>query len=399
MLWRIRTGIADRPGALAELAVRCGAAGINILSLEVFAAETGAVDELVLSTGPAWTAGELIALARAAGCGRTTAKPCRADSLTDAPTRYLRAVLRMIDDPCSADEELERLQGLDEYTPAEWARADALVEIAARLAERHDSGSDGRHPDGAAVPRPGDPHPRDAAPESGGPSPGGAVPALRKATVADARALVAMHDRCSSQTRIRRYHGPMPRLTERSARRLSAPTGGISVAAYVGDAMVGMATAAPWDELTCGEFTVMEVAVLVEDGWQRRGIGGSLLARVVAEARSLGADRIVCRVQPDNAAILRTVEGLRMRTRVVPDGGQLLMTVALSDQSLSHAADRSPVAYRRSRGIDTHRGQAASRAVGASTDQHPLPGTGTVPALPDRARTAGVHGADRGVRP
>ena len=39
MLWKIRTELADRPGALAELAARCGADDINILSLEVFTAE------------------------------------------------------------------------------------------------------------------------------------------------------------------------------------------------------------------------------------------------------------------------------------------------------------------------------------------------------------------------
>lgn len=374
MLWKIRTELADRPGALAGLAARCGAEDINILSLEVFTAEAGAVDELVVSTGVAWTADKLVALVRAAGCGRTTVRPCQAESMSDAPTRYLRAVLRILDDPCSVDEELERLQGLDQYTPAEWARADVLVEIAGRLAERYDGVPDG-------------------------PRPGSAVPELRRATVADADAVIAMHDRCSYESRTRRYHVPMPKLTARTARHLSAPAGGVSIVACVGDAVVGMATAAPWDELASDETSVMEIAVLVEDGWQRRGIGAALLARVVREARLLGADRAVCMVQPDNAAMLRTVEGLRMRTRVVQDGSHLMVMVALSDQSLSYAADRPSVAYRQSRGIDTHRGQASPRAVGASARQHPLTGAGTVPAFPDRARAAGVHGADRGDRP
>ncbi len=136
MLWKIRTELADRPGALAELAARCGADDINILSLEVFTAETGAVDELVVNTGVGWTADDLAALAAEAGCLRTTVRPCQADVLSDAPTRYLRAVLRLIDDPMSVDDELGNLQGFEEYTPAEWARADALVEIAGRLTER-----------------------------------------------------------------------------------------------------------------------------------------------------------------------------------------------------------------------------------------------------------------------
>ena len=68
MLWRIRTELADRPGALAELAARCGADDINILSLEVFTAESGALDELVVSTGVGWTAERADRLAAEAGC-------------------------------------------------------------------------------------------------------------------------------------------------------------------------------------------------------------------------------------------------------------------------------------------------------------------------------------------
>jgi L-amino acid N-acyltransferase YncA len=387
MLWKIRTELADRPGALAELAARCGAAEINILSLEVFTAEDGAVDELVVSTGVAWTAEDLIALVQAAGCGRTTVKPCQAEAMSDAPTRYLRAVLRILDDPCSVDEELERLQGLDQYTPAEWARADVLVEIAGRLAER---------PDAERYDAVADPEPYDVPDVL---RPGSAVPEVRTATVADAAAVVAMHERCSYDSRTRRYHVPMPRLTSRTARHLSAPAGGVCVVACVGATVIGMATAAPWDELSPAGIKVMEIGVLVEDGWQRRGIGAALLARVVREARSLGADRAVCMVQPDNAAMLRTVEGLRMRTRVEHDGSQLMVMVALSAHSLSHAADRPAVAYRQMRAIDTHRGPTAPRVAGTSARQYPLAGAGAVPAVPDRARAAGAHGADRGGRP
>jgi hypothetical protein len=72
---------------------------------------------------------------------------------------------------------------------------------------------------------------------------------------------------------------------------------------------------------------------------------------VIQEARELGADRVVCMVQPENTAMLRTVEGLRMRTRVVQDASHLMVTVALSDQSLSHAVDRPSVPYRQTRAI------------------------------------------------
>ncbi|TDD30449.1 GNAT family N-acetyltransferase [Kribbella turkmenica] len=371
MLWKIRTELADRPGALAELAARCGADDINILSLEVFTAETGAVDELVVSTGVGWTADDLAALVAEAGCSRTTVRPCQAGVLSDAPTRYLRAVLRLIDDPVSVDEELGNLQGFDEYTPAEWARADVLVEIAGRLAERFE---------GSVVE---------------GPRPGSGVPELRMSTVEDAGAVVAMHERCSYESRTRRYHVPMPKLTHRTARHLSAPAGGVSIVAVVGDAVIGMATAAPWEELGS---TTMEVAVLVEDGWQGQGLGLQLLRRLVVEARALGADRVVCVVQPENHAMLRTLERLRMRSRVVQDGDNLTVTVALSDQSLSHAVDRPPVQYRQSRATPFPRPQSP-RSAGQPAREHTLAALPALQPLPGRAGAADGHGADRGGRP
>ena len=36
MLWRVRTALPDRPGALAALAMACGEANVNILALHVY---------------------------------------------------------------------------------------------------------------------------------------------------------------------------------------------------------------------------------------------------------------------------------------------------------------------------------------------------------------------------
>ncbi len=372
MLWRIRTSLADRPGALAELAARCGADEINILSLEVFTTETGAVDELVVSAGAGWNAQRLTALAVEAGCTATTVSPCQAEVLSDGPTRYLRSVLRLLDDPCAVDEELERLQGLGEYTAAEWARADALVEIAGRIAVQRDPVADG--------PRPGD-----------------GIPVLRPATVADAAAVVDMHDRCSHETRAQRYHVPMPRLTPRTARHLCVPPGGTSVVACVGDAVVGMATVAPWDDLSGPDAIVMELAVLVEDGWHRRGVGSALLTQVVAAARASGADRVVCIVQPGNLAMLRTVSAARLRARIVSSSGYLTVSVALTERGA--AADHLAVPYGLTRGVQPVRRSASARSAGQPSGEHAIAGAGAVPPGADRDRAADPDGLDRGARP
>jgi hypothetical protein len=142
----------------------------------------------------------------------------------------------------------------------------------------------------------------------------------------------------------------------------------------------------------------MEVAVLVEDGWQGQGLGLQLLRRVVIEARELGADRVVCVVQPENHAMLRTLERLRMRSRVVQDGDNLMVTVALSDQSLSHAVDRPSVQYRQSRATPSRRSQP-TRPAGQHAREHALAALPAVPPLSGRAGAADGDGADRGDRP
>jgi GNAT superfamily N-acetyltransferase len=378
MLWRIRTELADRPGALAELAARCGADEINILSLEVFTAETGVVDELVVSAGAGWNAQRLAGLVAQAGCSGTTVRPCQADVLADGPTRYLRSVLRLLEDPCAVDEEIERLQGFDEYTPAEWARADVLVEIAGRLAAAADAVSD--------------PGPADV----------GRTPLLRRGTVSDAEAVIAMHERCSHESRAQRYHVPMIRLTSRTARHLAAPAGGASILACVGDSVVGMATVAPWQELGPDGRSVMELAVLVEDGWQRRGVGTALLRQVATAAGDLGADRVVCLVQPGNIGMLRTVSAARLRARIISTGGHLTVSIPLTDRGVvaaGEAADRLVALsgrYGLSRGsADLDEQHPAAWLAGASAGPDPFAGAATGPADPDRARPHGRDGAAR----
>ncbi len=55
MFYRVRASLHERPGALADLAARCGEAGLNILGLQIFPDLGRVTDELVVSgprTGP-----------------------------------------------------------------------------------------------------------------------------------------------------------------------------------------------------------------------------------------------------------------------------------------------------------------------------------------------------------
>ena len=55
MMWRLRMTLPDRPGLLAQVAGACGGAGVNILAMQVFRTDAGAVDELVVEADDAWS--------------------------------------------------------------------------------------------------------------------------------------------------------------------------------------------------------------------------------------------------------------------------------------------------------------------------------------------------------
>ena len=56
MYYRVRTKLADTPGALAVLAQHCGEAGVNILALQIYPELGSVTDDLVVETPDSWTA-------------------------------------------------------------------------------------------------------------------------------------------------------------------------------------------------------------------------------------------------------------------------------------------------------------------------------------------------------
>jgi len=133
---------------------------------------------------------------------------------------------------------------------------------------------------------------------------------LRHGTSADEAAVTALHERCSEESRYRRFHAPLPTVPPRLVRATLAPDGGWSVLAELGGDVVGIASAGPLSRCD------LEVGVLVEDGFQGLGIGTALLLAVADEARSLGCRSLLCLTQPDNAAVIGSVarSGLAART-------------------------------------------------------------------------------------
>jgi len=133
MYYRVRTKVADTPGALALLAQHCGDAGVNILALQIYP-ELGAVtDDLVVETPDSWTAAAVVQLVSGAGGDEVSVVPCATHDLVDQPTMWLRAAQVVLEEPESLPAELTQLLGARvSWSATEQVRAAVLTEFADR---------------------------------------------------------------------------------------------------------------------------------------------------------------------------------------------------------------------------------------------------------------------------
>jgi ribosomal protein S18 acetylase RimI-like enzyme len=341
-LWRIRATVDDRPGYLSVLTASLALRGVNILAVQVHTTEEGAVDDFLVDAPDPLTAADLVAAVER-GRGRNCwVARSEARGLVDQPTRVLGLASRLVRDPDALGEVLGGLLnatavtwrarlGEDDrraasgetmrlpdpaggsfevvregpsFTPAEYARAQALVDLAATVVRQSADRVMLVLPDGAEL-------------------------AVRPATGDDLPAVHAMHERCSGRTRRRRYLSGSMRPVNAQLRRLLEPAGGLSLVAVVAGSDDSPERVVATANLVA-EGDMAELALLVEDGWQRRGVGRALLRRLVVHAREAGYEALVGHTQADNVAALHMLDGLGLSGPVDRDGHLLTVTVPLA---------------------------------------------------------------------
>lgn len=155
------------------------------------------------------------------------------------------------------------------------------------------------------------------------------VTSIRAARCDDLAQLLALLDRCSPETRYRRFHASTVEPMRAEMARVAAPEPGhLSwVALGVDGTVRGTATLA-WPD-----GGSPEVAFLVEDAWFRRGIGRALVGEVATAAHRAGAEALVAWVQADNLRAIRFLRAVVPEARVVFDGGELAVTLPVARPS------------------------------------------------------------------
>ena len=340
-LWRIRATVDDRPGYLSVLTASLALRGVNILAVQVHTTERGAVDDFLVDAPDTLDEADLLAAVER-GRGRDCwVARSEARGLVDQPTRVLGLATRLVRDPEATGAALRTLVGADaltwrpeaadtevgiagttmrladlgggaftlrraapEFTPAEYARAQALVELAAAVVRRAAEQVTLVLPDGAEL-------------------------AVRPAVADDLPAVLDLHEGCSARSRYRRYLGGAAVPAPARLRRMLEPARGLTLVAATVDAGGAAESVVAMANLL-GEGDEAEVALLVRDDWQRRGLGAALLRRLVRHAEQAGYAALVLHTQAENGALLRTVHRLGRPVRTDPDGALLTLTLPLT---------------------------------------------------------------------
>jgi ribosomal protein S18 acetylase RimI-like enzyme len=135
---------------------------------------------------------------------------------------------------------------------------------------------------------------------------------VRPAEPGDLPALHALLDRCSLDTRYRRFHGGGEPAHRRELERVARPTAAHRSWVAIGpDGEVhGTAT------LAWAGSGQADVAFLVEDAWFRRGLGRALFAAVAAEAMAAHQPVIVATILADNERAIRFLRAMAPRADV-----------------------------------------------------------------------------------
>jgi GNAT superfamily N-acetyltransferase len=168
---------------------------------------------------------------------------------------------------------------------------------------------------------------------------------VRRAATADHEALARMFERCTLETRYRRFHGPVKAIPERYlADALSGSPFHYALVAGPGPGPVAVPALDPAavssPDTRAGGIVALascrtvdegaaELGLLIEDAWQRHGLGTRLLRDLIAHARRAGLRVVEAQVLAEQAwiaSLLRPYGTCRVRSAW---GGVLNVTVRL----------------------------------------------------------------------
>ncbi|MFE7762145.1 GNAT family N-acetyltransferase [Streptomyces sp. NPDC057438] len=174
----------------------------------------------------------------------------------------------------------------------------------------------------------------------------GGTARVRPITVDDAERLVSFYEQVSDESKYYRFFAPYPRLSAKDVHRfthhdfvdrvgLAATVGGefIATVRYDRIGADGMPASAPADEA--------EVAFLVQDAHQGRGVASALLEHIAAVARERGIRRFAAEVLPANSKMIKVFTDAGYQQRRSFEDGVVRLEFGLEPTDRSLAVQRA----------------------------------------------------------
>jgi RimJ/RimL family protein N-acetyltransferase len=157
----------------------------------------------------------------------------------------------------------------------------------------------------------------------------GTGPLIRPMTLADRAALANFPDRVSAASAIFRFHGSVTMLSDKTLNLLLDLVEGQreAIAAVDDRGIAGVARFAR-DDL---DPASAEVAILVADEWQHRGLARQLLRPLAQRARNAGIERFRAEIQADNTVARRFFLRLTPTARERPSNGDVVVLINVAE--------------------------------------------------------------------
>ncbi|MEZ5118410.1 MAG: GNAT family N-acetyltransferase [Candidatus Nanopelagicales bacterium] len=312
--WRLRVDVPDQPGGVARLVRALGSLHAYTVAMQVVDATEGyRTIDVALIAPEGVTPDVMRAMAHSVG-KRAYVGPGSLDDAIDLPTRVLDGATQLVTTPelapfaagelveadnvevAAATEgeddspDIVRLQwtpdrhvvlqrGWVPFARAERTRASALLRLSSAIAS-----SAGNQEAAAWVE----------------PIKGGTV-WIRLARPEDADAVAAMHDRSSERSRYQRYFSIADWRGTRLYRLAGGHRGATLVVMNEDGLIIGLGNVFPDPE--SGDHAA-EIALIIEDDYQQRGVGRKLLQAMLHMATRLGFTEVVASVLADNNGML-----------------------------------------------------------------------------------------------
>ncbi|MFD9354522.1 GNAT family N-acetyltransferase [Streptomyces sp. NPDC060031] len=220
----------------------------------------------------------------------------------------------------------------------------------------------------------------------------GGTARIRPITTEDAGRLVSFYEQVSDESKYYRFFAPYPRLSDRDVHRFTHHdyVDRVGLAATIGGEFIGTVR---YDRIgsdgrpATGPADEAEVAFLVQDAHQGRGVASALLEHIGAVARERGIRRFAAEVLPANNKMIKVFTDAGYQQKRSFEDGSVHLTLDLEPTAESLAVQRAREQRAEARSVQRLLTPRSVAVIGVSRS-----GSGVGAATLRNLRDSGFHG-------